>query len=333
MKAARSLLVTLLLGASASAMAVSAAAAPAAPGSASTGESSESQPAAPLTLTPSQRDAVGIRVEQPLPLRSPPQIEAFGTVLDPASLVTDVGHLESTRAAAMAAGAEAARLEHLYHEEAQASLKAWQAAQAQAVEAAAQATAAAVSFRLQWGPLAAWSSARRQSLLAALDAGTRTLLRADVPGSHVSGAVGARALLEVDGVNVGAQVLGILPRTAPQSQSTGWLLEIGAAPAGLGPGTRVAVRLQMPPPVAGLVVPAAALVYAEDGTYVYRQMPAAQPGTFHYESVAVKALVRVGAAWLVQGLGHGDEVVVQGAGVLWSLQGIAGFSAAEEEHD
>ncbi|MGC1728770.1 MAG: hypothetical protein WA747_05260, partial [Steroidobacteraceae bacterium] len=95
---------------------------------------------------------------------------------------------------------------------------------------------------------------------------------------------------------------------------------------------RVAVRLQAPP-VAGLVVPAAALVYAEDGTYVYRQMPAAQPGAFHYESVAVKPLVRVGAAWLVQGLAHGDEVVVQGAGVLWSLQGIAGFSAAEEEHD
>lgn len=62
-------------------------------------------------------------------------------------------------------------------------------------------------------------------------------------------------------------------------------------------------------------------------------MPAAQPGAFHYESVAVKPLVRVGAAWLVQGLAHGDEVVVQGAGVLWSLQGIAGFSAAEEEHD
>lgn len=295
-------------------------------------ESPENEPAAPLALTASQRDAVGIRVEQPLPLKSAPQIEAFGTVLDPASLVADLGRLESTRAVAAAAGAQAARLERLYHEDAQASLKAWQAAQAQAVEAESAANAAAASLRLQWGPLAGWSAPRRQALLAALNAGSEALLRADVPGSHVSGAVGAQALLDVDGVNVSAQVLGTLPRAAAQSQSTGWLLEIGAAPAGLGPGARVAVRLQAPA-VAGLMVPAAALVYTEDGACVYRQLPAGESGAFHYESVAVKPLARVGAAWLVQGLSGGDEVVVQGAGVLWSLQGIAGFSAEEEEHD
>jgi hypothetical protein len=295
-------------------------------------ESPGSEPAAPLVLSASQREAVGIRIEQPLPLRSAPQIEAFGTVLDPASLVADLGRLDSTRAAAAAAGAEAARLERLYHEQAQASLKAWQGAQAQAVATEAQASAAAVSFRLEWGPLASWSPARRQALLAALDAGSRTLLRADVPGSHVSGAVGERALLSVDGVNVGAQVLGTLPRTTAQSQSSGWLLEIGAAPAGLGPGARVAVQLQAPQ-IAGLMVPAAALVYAEDGTYVYRQLPAAASGAFHYDSVAVRPLARVGDAWLVQGLAPGDRIVVQGAGVLWSLEGIAGFSAAEEEHD
>jgi hypothetical protein len=292
----------------------------------------ESEAAAPLTLTASQRDAVGIRVEQPLPLKSAPRIEAFGTVLDPASLVADLGRLAGTRAASTAAGAEAARLAQLYHEDAQASLRAWQAAEAQAAEAEGQASAAAVSFRLEWGPLASWSAARRQALLAALEAGTQTLLRADVPGSHVSGAVGARALLEIDGVNVGAQVLGTLPRTTAQSQSTGWLLETGAAPAGLGPGARVAVQLQAPA-VAGLMVPAAALVYAEEGAYVYRQLPAGESGPFHYESVAVKPLARVGDAWLVQGLSHGDQVVVQGVGVLWSLQGIGSFSAAEEEHD
>ena len=295
-------------------------------------ESSENEPAAPLVLTASQRDAVGIRIDHPLPLKSAPQIDAFGTVLDPAALVTELGRLESTRVAATAAGAEAARLARLYHDDAQASLKAWQAAQAQAVEAGSLANAAAASFRLEWGPLAQWSAARREALVAALGAGTRMLLRADVPGHHVSGAVGGRALLDVDGVNVDAEVLGTLPRAGALSQSTGWLLETGAAPAGLGPGARVAVRLQAPA-IAGLVVPAASLIYAEDGTYVYRQLGAAQSGPFHYESVAVKPLLRVGDAWLVQGLTPGDRVVVQGVGVLWSLQGIGSFSAAEEEHD
>ena len=36
---------------------------------------------APLSLTVSQQQAVGIRIEQPLPLRSAPPIEAYGTVL------------------------------------------------------------------------------------------------------------------------------------------------------------------------------------------------------------------------------------------------------------
>jgi hypothetical protein len=36
---------------------------------------------------------------------------------------------------------------------------------------------------------------------------------------------------------------------------------------------------------------------------------------------------------LVEGLARTDSVVVQGAGVLWSLQGVSSFSAAEEEHD
>ena len=70
---------------------------------------------AALSLTSSQQQAVGIRVERPLPLRGAVPIEAYGTLLDPVALVTDLGRLESTRAAAAAADAEAARLERLYH--------------------------------------------------------------------------------------------------------------------------------------------------------------------------------------------------------------------------
>jgi hypothetical protein len=80
------------------------------------------------------------------------------------------------------------------------------------------------------------------------------------------------------------------------------------------------------------LVPAAALVYAEQGAYVYRQVRAAAD-TFQYVAVPVKPLARVGSAWLVEGLGRDDPIVVQGAGVLWSLEGISSFSAAEEEHD
>jgi hypothetical protein len=288
--------------------------------------------AAALALTPSQQQAVGIRIERPLPLNGAVPIEAYGTLLDPVALVTDLGRLESTRAAAAAAGAEATRLERLYHADQQASLKAWQASQAQSIEAGAQARAAAMSFALQWGPLSTWSAERQRSLLEALTRGREALLRAEVPGHHIGGVVGEQALLEVDGAHVVARVLGPLPRTDAQAQSNGWLLELVNPPPALGPGARVRVRLRSSS-AAGVLVPASALLYAESGAYVYRQRRAREADRFRYEAVAVKPLARVGDAWLVDGLARGDQVVVQGAGVLWSLQGISSFSAAEEEHD
>lgn len=290
------------------------------------------EPATQLVLTQSQQQAVGIRIEQPLALKSAPQIEAFGTVLDPVTLVTDMGRVESTRLAAAAAAADAARLEHLYHDDTQASLKALQAAQAQSAEAAAQARAAALSFTLQWGPLAALSAAEQHALLDALTSGQQLLLRAEVPAQHLGSAPERRALVEVDGVSVGARVLGPLRRTDAAAQSSGWLLQLERVPPGLGPGARTAVRLQVQA-TQGLMVPTEALVYAAQGAYVYRRQRAGAADSFHYEAVAVRPLARVGSAWLVDGLAPDDQVVVQGAGVLWSLQGIGSFSAAEQEHD
>ena len=285
-----------------------------------------------LALSPAQQEAVGIRTGTPLPLSSAPEVQAFGLVLDPVALFTDAGRLESTRAAAGAASADTTRLESLYRDGAQASLKSLQASQAQSIEANAQAQAAALAFHQQWGPLATLRPEERRALMGSLENGRRLLLRAEVPGRHVGGGFGERALVDVDGVHLSARVLGPLPRTDAASQGAGWLLETDSAPEGLGPGARVPVRL-MTAHAEGLLVPAGALIYAEQGAYVYRQKPAATGAGFEYESVAVKPLTRVGDSWLVGGLTRNDQIVVQGAGVLWSLQGIGSFSADEEDHD
>src|SRR5256885_2875608 len=144
--------------------------------------------------------------------------------------------------------------------------------------------------------------------------------------------VGARALLDIDGVSVAARVLGSLPRTDSQLQGAAWLLAIERAPAGLGPGAHVRVLLERAP-VKGLLVPAVALLYGENGAYVYRDARRSPGGKHQYEAAAVQLLAAVGDGWLVSGLEASDAIVVQGAGVLWSLQGIGSFSAAEEEHD
>lgn len=289
-------------------------------------------PAGPLSLTPSQQQAVGLRIERPLPFRAAPRIEAYGTVLDPLALATDMGRIESTRAAAEAAAAEATRLERLYHDDAQASLKALQAARAQSAEAAAQARAAALTFSLQWGPLASLSTRERRALLEAVSAGHQLLMRADVPAHPAGGAIDRHAVVAVDGLNVSARVLGPLPRTDGPAQTGGWLLELEGTPPGLGPGARAEVRLQGAA-AAGLLVPAEALVFAQNAAYVFRRQGTSGAAAVRFESVPVRPLSRLENRWLVEGLAPTDEVVVQGAGVLWSLQGIGTFSAAEEEHD
>ncbi|TLZ10237.1 MAG: hypothetical protein E6K31_10660 [Gammaproteobacteria bacterium] len=157
-------------------------------------------------------------------------------------------------------------------------------------------------------------------------------MRADVPAHPLGSTVDRHAVVVIDGVNVSARVLGPLPRTDGPAQTAGWLLQLERTPGALGPGARIEVRLQAAA-TSGLLVPAEALVYAEKGSYVYRRHRTSSAAGFHYEAVPVRPLSRVGSAWLVEGLAPDDQVVVQGAGVLWSLQGVGSFSAAEEEHD
>ena len=290
-------------------------------------------PGAGLALSAAQQEAVGLTLSHPVKGTGPRYIDAYGTVLDPVELVTDLGHLASSRASARNAADDARRVAGLYHNEANASLKAVQTATAIQIESQGQAEAAATTFALQWGPVAALPESERAALIASLVSGTALLVRADVPGQHVLGAMPARALLTVDGLRVAARLLGPLPRTTPDLQSAGWLLEVDHAPPGLGPGAHLRVTLEGAA-VSGLLIPTAALLYGDTGAYVYRQAAAKAPdGKLQYAPATVKLLAPEGDGWLVDGLAAADTIVVHGAGVLWSLQGLGSFSAAEEEHD
>ena len=282
-----------------------------------------------LALTSAQQEAVGLALSHPVKGAGPRQIDAYGLVLDPVELVTDVGRLASTKSAARNAAADARRVEGLYQNGANASLKALQVAQATEIESQATAQAAAATFSLQWGPLAALPDREREALIASLTDGRAVLVRADVPGRHALGAMPAKALLSVDGIGVAARLLGAVPRTTPDLQSAGWLLEVDHPPSGLGPGARLRVTLAGAD-VAGHLIPTAALLYSEEGAYVYRQKAAkTADGRNEYAPAMVKLLTPVGDAWLVSGLTDADNIVVHGAGVLWSLQGLGSFSAAE----
>jgi len=282
-------------------------------------------------LSARQQRAVGLVIAAPSAASLPRPSHAYGRVLDPSQLVADAGRLESSRAAAAAAAAESSRLEGLYRG-ADASLKALQVAEAAQAAAQARAREAQSEFLLHWGPLAQLGDAERAALVEQLATGRQLLLRADLPGRHTLGAIPKQALVDVDGIAVPARVLGALRQAAAGLQSVGLLLQVAHPPPGLGPGAELPVTLEGNDR-SGRVVPDGALLYGDQGAYVYRVLPGkTSDGDTQFAPVTVTLLQpAAGGGWLVSGLRADDRIVVQGAGVLWSLQGLGNLS--EEDTD
>ena len=187
-------------------------------------------------------------------------------------LVADLGDATASAAAEHSASAELERLRALYKGGAGASLKMLEAAQAEEAKAQAQAQLAAAHFALHWGPLAALPAGARQKMIEASTSGRSLLVRADLPGRHTLGALPRKAVLDVDGIEVPGRVLGAL-RQISELQSAALLIEVPNAPAGLGPGARVPVAL-LTAERAGMLLPRDALLYDENGAYVYKQLTA-----------------------------------------------------------
>jgi hypothetical protein len=280
-----------------------------------------SGPSGPPSLNGEQLRAVGIVVAHPLVARAPDRFEAFGLVLDPITLLADVGDQTTAGAAEHSASAEVARLRTLYNGGAGASLRVLEAAQAEQAKAEAQMEIASARFTLHWGPVAALPEGVRQKVIQASVSGRSLLLRADMPGRHSIGELPSKAVLDVDGIQVPGRVLGILRQTT-ELQSAGLLIEVPSAPAGLGPGARVPVAL-LTADRKGWYLPRDAVLYDENGAYVYKQLTKKTDAEkARYAPVKVNLLVPFGEGWLVEGVDDDDNIVVHGAGVLWSLQGV-----------
>ena len=287
------------------------------------------QQVAVLALNDEQQRAVGIVVAHPLVAKAPGRIEAFGQVLDPSLLVSDAGEKSAADAAERSSSAELERLRSLFSGGAGASLRSLEAAQSEAAKARSEAATATARFELHWAPLAAMPAAAREKLLEASASGRSLLVRADLPGVHGLGLLPAAAVLDVDGILVPGRILGAL-RQASEVQGVGVLIEVQNAPLGLGPGARIPVAL-LSPDRAGVLLPRDAVLYDENGAYVYKQSAKkAGDGKNSYVSVKVSLLLPEGDSWLVEGVDDDDNVVVRGAGVLWSLQGLGSHAVDDD---
>jgi len=170
----------------------------------------------------------------------------------------------------------------------------------------------------------------RQKLLSAVARGQILLLRADLPGRHSLAALPDSAQVDVDGIHVSGRVLGVVQQ-GDETQSVGLLVEIDSAPAGLSPGARVPVAL-MTAKRSGVLLPQEAVLYDEHGAYVFEQaVDKAVAGNARYARHDIKLLQRLGNRWLVSGIDADDDIVFEGAGVLWSLQGATAQVADDDD--
>jgi hypothetical protein len=281
------------------------------------------------SLSRRQQEAVGIVVARPTPAKTPERVDALGLVLDATVLLADMGESASAAEAERSASAELSRLRALFNAGAGASQKMVEAAQAEQTKARVEAELSTARLDLHWGPLLALPTGPRQKVLDAAMSGRGLLVRADLPGRHSLGEMPRKALLDVDGIQVSGRILGTL-RQSSELQSVGLLLEIQNAPAGLGPGARVPVTL-LATQREGLLVPREAILYDENGAYVFKRLtgkPIDQQA--RYSAVKVLLLAPHGGGWLVTGVDDDDDIVVRGAGVLWSLQGV-GVNAPDDD--
>jgi len=297
-----------------------------------------------LVLTPEQLTAVGVVVGPAPAGQGSDRTIAFGEVIDPETLFADLGDAEEAAVADHANLQELDRMRALAAD-GDASPKMLEASQAERVKSQGRARAAAARVASRWGPLARLSPGERERILSDLGSTGGLLLRADVVGRQSIATLPRAALLDVDGVQVSARVLGILSRRA-QPQSAALLIAAANAPPGLGAGARVPVTL-LTAPLTGRLLPPDAIFYDERGAFVFQRIPepgvssrtsakaagAATSAASAFRTARIKLLGRVDDQCLVAGIDDDDQVVLRGGGALWSLLEIHGHVAVGDDDD
>lgn len=233
-------------------------------------------------------------------------------------LAATLAERDAARATADAAAAQARRLDALYHDRQNVSLKvaedaATAATAAQARRAAMDAALADIKagLRQQFGPVLLEAAAHPAApLWRALLSGAAGVVRASLPAG---GTAPASLLVEApDGRQVGARHLGAAPQLDPLVQGE---VQLYLAEPALPQGLRsVAWAPQSAVPPGAVLVPDSAVLWHQDAPWVYLRTG---PGRF------TRRLIEGAQPWpggllARRGLRAGDQVVTRGAALLLS---------------
>ncbi len=243
----------------------------------------------------------------------PPEMKAYGRVMDFASLISLQSETVAANAALRASRAEYDRLKKLSVQD-NASARALEMAKAQlAHDQGALQTVEAQLVASSSKTVADQSPEFFQSLANQKN----TLLRLDLPTGEIPVEAPTAAVLTPAGEKspIAANFFGRAATVDPLTQGEGFIFLATNAPASLLPGLAVAGFLQMPgAPSHGVIVPDDAVVRADDRAWIY-----AQTGEMDFERREVVLEHPTEGGWFVtNGVVAGEKIVITGTQVLLS---------------
>ena len=275
-----------------------------------------------LTLDAETQKLIGLKVTELTATNLPPVVKGYGRVLDPAPLVQAVGDLAAAKVTAEASRKEFERLKTLRAQD-NASDRALQAAEAQTLRDKSLADSLSAKLLLGWGKAVDdWDTlAKLSKSLVLLEA---ALVRVDVPaGEALPGKpTGAQLMpLTADAKPITAEYFGAATSTDPQLQGQGFLFLVRSNTPAVGAALTAQIQTDGTP-VAGILVPARAIVRHEKEGWVY-----VQTGDDKFTRRVAELGRASGEGYFVtSGFAAGEKVVTTGAQLLLSeeLKGQGG---------
>lgn len=273
--------------------------------------------AAPLSMPLATQQRLHLATAPAVSIRQSETVSGYAKILDPLPLASLDADLTSAVAVAEASGAQAARAKSLNVNGSAMSLRAVEAAQAQARVDAARVSLYRRQLAMQWGPIGALSDERRTGLINLLTTGQAALVRIDSPS-----AAGQGGLKSVEATFEGlgtahVTILGAARTGDTRMGSPGLIGQVtGSMAKRLAAGLTAPVSLSIPFKGSGVVIPRAALLRTGGQTWVYVKL---SPTTFERRAVVIGQAN--GAALVARsGVADGETLVVQGASMLLSAE-------------
>lgn len=269
-----------------------------------------------ITLTADEVESLGITTVAANAVQYRQQVSGYGVVTALDAIAQSDAEFLTAQAAAVQSHAAAARAQSLASgEDAAVSREVVETAQSKAAADQAALALASRKTEAQFGRGAPWrNGASRQAIMARLASGSAVMVRVNLPMGSIGSAVPASLRISRLGNNPQGWTTNTIWEAPADTTAPGRSLYALVDGSDLSQNEHVTVAVPVGAAVAGVSVPARALVYGESEAWVYVQVA---PRNFVRTKIDIARPLGDGY-FLANGNGirAGQQIVVTGTGLL-----------------